>query len=318
MEPIKNLVSAEKLKNVFGIDNLNDKYFEYTELKDRHLGFSVKRNYPSNIRFVPPITKNGDFDILALIFVVCETPIDLKSQKIPLFLSISPYSRYLSTHLDYNFSDESCPTEDSVRKSKPTPKPIALEFSEYTYDLTSNSLQDSKNKTLTGEEILDSFFKEHCNTVHLFKGLALRWEMGSRNKAVKLCDFSIEILKWILKNLFGRTFESRDAFAGSLTTYLREDMKLLQLESIDIFGYKASKNIIMTFSIIILFSYILAHKFSIKSQLASDIMDNNLVTICFTFFSIWFLDRLIPYILFKIINLLIRLKVKFVFAKLKA
>ena len=55
-----NSMDAERLRDIFQIDNLVDKkYIEYTPLKDRQAGFSVKREYPSNIRYKPPRTRNG-------------------------------------------------------------------------------------------------------------------------------------------------------------------------------------------------------------------------------------------------------------------
>lgn len=316
------LERPEQLKEIFGIDKLIDKYSDYIVLRDAKIGFSLKREYPENLRYIPPKTKDGKPDVAALIYVVYEKPSDSekeKPKKVKIFLNVTPFSKYLSTHWDYGYNDEGCPTEDSVQKSKTTPKPIALEsFDEYVYDHNTNTLRDSKNQKLTGEQILDNLFNEHCNTIHLFKGLALRWKLGSKDKVVKLCDFLVQIGKWILKTFFGRTFEPKDAFSGSLKIYLKEDMKLLKTEVIDVYGYKASKNVIITFASLILIGYIAAYQLSIKSELLHKMMSNNLVMICFALFSLWLLDHAIPFILLKIINGLIRLKIKLAFMKLKA
>lgn len=318
---VQYIEKSEQLKDIFGIDSLAGEYSDYIVLRDDKVGFSVKREYPQNLRYIPPKTKDGRPDVAALIYVVYEKPSDSEKEirkKAKIFLNITPFSKFLSTHWDYDYNAEGCPTEDSVQKSKTTPKPIALEsFDEYVYDHDTNTLRDSKNQELTGKQILDSLFNEHCNTIHLFKGLALRWKMGSRDRVVKLCDFSIQISKWILKTFFGRTFEPKDAFSGSLKIYFKEDMKLLKTEAIDVYGYKASKNVIITFASIILITYIIAYKIPIRSQLFHNMMSNNLVTICFTLFSLWLLDHAIPFISLKIINGLIRLKVKLAFMKLK-
>jgi len=322
MENDNLLRNAEQLKIIFEIDRISDKYIEYIPFKDANVGFSVKREYPINIRYTPPKTKDGKPDTVALIFVFYGYGVNLakkeQQNKIPLFLSITTYSRYLSNHFDYDFNEENCPTKDSLQESKSTPKPIGLEsLTEYVYDHGTNTLRDSENQKLTGEQILDNLFNEHCNTIHLFKGLALRWKMGSRDRVVKSCDFSVQIGKWILKTFFGRTLEPKDAFSGSLKIYLKEDMKLLKTESIDVYGYKASKNVIITFVSLILIGYIAAYKIPIKSELLHNMMSNNLVMICFALFSLWLLDHVIPYMSLKIINGLIRLKVKVAFIKFK-
>jgi hypothetical protein len=317
------LENADQLKGIFAFEKVPSKYIEYTPLIDRKAGFSVKREYPPTIRYRPPKTEDGKADTVALIYVVYDHPAESRKKradnKIPIFLNITPHSRYLSNHFDYDFNDDNCPMEDSVQESKSTPKPIALEsFDEYVYDHSTNTLRDSKNNILSGVQILDKLFKEHCDTVHLFKGLALRWKMGSRDNVVKLCDLLVQIIKWILKIFFGRTFEPKDAFSGSLKIYLKEDMKLLKTESIDVYGYKASKNVIITFASLILLGYIIAYKFSIKSELVHNMMTNNLLLICFTLVALGLLDHVIPFIFLKIINGLIRLKVKLAFMKLKA
>lgn len=322
LEDIQYLEGPEQLKRIFGLDKLTNKYIEYIAFKDTKVGFSVKREYPPTIRFIPPKTIDGKSDVLALFHIVYNEPADSKKEKtrkVPIFLSVTPFSRYLSSHWDYNYDDKDCPTEDSVQKSKTTPKPIGLEsFDEYVYDHGSNTLRDSKNKELTGEQILDNLFNTHCNTIHLFKGLALRWKMGYRDRVVKLCDFLVQIGKWMLKALFGRTFEPKDAFSGSLKIYLKEDMKLLKTESIDVYGYKASKNVIITFASLVLVSYIVAYKLSIRSELIHNMMSNNLVMICFALFFLWLLDHVLPFVFLKMINGLIRLKVWLAFMKLKA
>lgn len=322
IDNIQYLEKPEHLKEIFGIDKLTDKYSDYHVRRDAKIGFSVRREYPQSLRYIPPKTREGTSDVAAIIYVVYEKPSNSekeKPKKVKIFLSITPFSKYLSHHWDYDYNDAECPTEDSVQKSKTTPKPIALEsFDEYVYDHVTNTLQDSKNQKLTGEQILDNLFNEHCNTIHLFKGLALRWKMGSRDRVVKLCDFLVQIGKWILKTFFGRTFEPKDAFSGSIKIYLKEDMKLLKMEAIDVYGYKASKNVIITFASLILIGYITAYKFSIKSELLHNMMSNNLVMICFALFSLWLLDHAIPFISLKIINGLIRLKIKLAFIKFKA
>ena len=90
MENDNLLRNAEQLKTIFEIDRISNKYIEYVPLKDTNVGFSVKREYPVNIRYTPPKTKDGKLDTVALFFVFYGYGVDLtKTQqiKIPLFLS---------------------------------------------------------------------------------------------------------------------------------------------------------------------------------------------------------------------------------------
>lgn len=318
------LENAAQLKEVFGIDKISEKYTEFTPLIDKEVGFSVKREYPKNIRYKPPITKNGIDDVVALIHVVYDAYREENSktkskEKIPIFVSIAAYSKYLSKHFDYDFSAEECPPEDSVRKSKLTPKPISLEtIDEYIYDSSSDVLRNSKNAEVTGKEILDKLFQQHCDTIHPFKGFMLRWKIGSRNKCIKIIDLFIGFNKWVLNKFFGRTFDNpKNEFSGSLKPYKREDMNLLKTEVMDIFGYKASRNVIVTFCFLILTAYSISYKFSIKSQFIQGIITNNLTLICASICSLWLLDRIFPVIFFWIINSFLRFKLKLIFIEFK-
>ena len=208
-------MNTEKLAKIFGIDKLSNKYIEYTAFKDDTIGFSIQREYPDNIRYKPPRTSDGRPDRVALIRVACIGP-KKKAEKsaeyqTSIFLDIGLYSRYLSNHLDYNFNEADCPTEESVQNSKATPKPIDLQSSdEYVYEHRSKALQNARGEEVSGEKILDELFNKHCSTVHLLKGLSLRWRISSRNIFVKLIDLYIQFNKWLLKSLFGRSLEPDD------------------------------------------------------------------------------------------------------------
>lgn len=316
------LVNSDQLKDIFDIDNIPEKYNDYIPLEDRRVGFSVKRKYPSTIRYIPPQTKDGKPDTVAIIHVVYKHPEEsskkVSTKKVPIFIGITPMSKYLQNHFDYNFDDVDCPTEKSIQISKRTPIPIALEsHDEYVYDHNTNTLRDSKNNTISGEQILDNLFQKHCNTIHLFKGLLLRWKLGSKNVAVKICDLLIQFYKWLLKTLFGRTLEPKDPFSGGLKIYIREDMKLLKTEAINIFGYKASRNVIITFCSSVLIFYFLIYLMPIKNKIILDLAKNYLVMVCASIFLLWFLDHPLPVLIFRIINTVIRIRLKLLFMKVK-
>lgn len=308
-------MNAERLKEIFQIDCITDRYIEYTPLKDTQAGFSIIREYPTNIRYYPPRTSEGKPDRVALILVVYRrTKKETSKTEIPVFLSISLYSRYFSNHFDYNFDDTNCPTKKSIKKSKSTPKPIDLEsVDEYVYDHQSNTLLTTNRKIASGAQILDTLFRKHCNTVHLLKGLKLRWKLGSKKLSIIIFDSLIQFGKWLLKAPFGRILEPTSTSAGILQPYKMDDMKLVKTESFNLLGYKASKNVTITFSILVVAIYIIAHLFNIKFLL--DILSNKITGVCVAFVVFWMLDYPVPYMILLCINSSIHWKVRHLLMK---
>lgn len=205
-----------------------------------------------------------------------------------------------------------------MRRSKSTPRPIELEsFGTYFYDHQKKAFFHKDGHCLTGKEVLDKFYKLHCDTIHRIKGLRLRWKLGSKSRAMALCGIFVQVCKWIIQVGFGRKFEPRDPMSGALKEYEKEDMKLLKTDSITVFGYKASKNLIFTFSIVIIMAYTLAYILKTKSPYLSGIVSNPLLVVCFCILLLSILDHLVPQLFLKLINLVIRVRFQLAFMKIK-
>lgn len=306
--------NADQLRNALGIQNIETLYKDYTPLTDHRVGFSIQRNYPSNIRFKPPIKANGDPDKVAIIHVIYSVEsLDTSNiNKVPIRLFIGTFSKYLSKHFDYDFSDTAhCPTKESVQISKMSPEPLSLEdYTEYYFDHSAQGVFDSKGKNVIGREILDGIFQKHCNTVHWIKGIIIQSNLGSKNIVVKLMTMAIETAKWILRVFFGRTFESQDWFAGVLQPYKREDMRLLKIESIEISNFKASKNVAVTFSVLVIIVAMLITYSNFENKLVSAIKENSLLQLTACILTLWFMDSVMPLLILWFINLLVRWKLK--------
>ncbi len=315
-------INHEDLKKVFQIEELPE-YFNYQPLIDRKAGFSVLREYPANIQYKPPVTKEGRPDSVALIYVFCIFPGEsaevVDFNKIPIILKVNIYSQYLGKHFDYKFDDDdkSCPTRASVELSKQSPKPISLEsIDEYTYSHSDKNLKDKNNRVVSGQEILNEIFEQHCNTVHLIKGLKIQWKMGSQRFGVKVIEVSIQLLIWLLKHLTGRIIEpDKEMFAGILKPYQKENMRLLSPDKINIFNYEASKNIIITFCCLVLLWHTLAFFFSITVPYIKSIKSDNTVLLCTAILVLWTLDHMLPKFIFWFINKLISWKLHLMFLK---
>lgn len=308
-----NSITSETLKTIFDIDHLKE-YERPTLFKEGQVGFSVQRKYPEKkFRYIPPITKNREPDRVALIHVAYlrsrNSKVEAKQKQLPLFLSIGIFSRYLENHLDYDFKEDDCPTEESIQKSKSTPRPIDLEvYDEYVYDIESNTLQTTRGKIVAGAEILEAIYNKHCSSVHLLKGLGIRWKIGSRNILVKIIDVTIHVFKRVLNTAFGRTLKTSPTSTSILEPYSFDDTKPVKPDYINLFGYKASKNVIMTFSLTMILIYLIIRHFQIKFFF--DILSNNIVSICAALLLLGILDHLVPKILLWCINKFNRLIIK--------
>ncbi len=317
------ILNASQLMQLFKIDEIKNRYFDPVVLREDSPGFSIKRNYPTNIRYKPALTKEGKPNDVALLYVVYESNLKEKNKedkKVPIFIRIIVYSKYKRhSPLGYDYNDKDCPTKESLRLSKKTSKPVELETSDqYVYDLETSTIKDSKNNEISGEKILDTIFQQHCDTVHFFKGFKLRWKLSSKYAIIKILDALILVLSKVLIVCFGRNLTANDVFVGSLTKYDKNDMQRAKPEDIDFQGYKSSKNVIITFCFLVVTAFLICHFVNMKIELFEKIAANSFLTICSAVCAIFFLDGIVPRIILFVINCLIGLKAWLTFRKMKA
>jgi len=310
--------SADELINAFDIKN-NVNYEKITPLNDCKVGFSTQRKYPTHIRFHPPKKENGDDDTVALIHVVYKHPNEYKSQKendykIPFIIEIVTYSRYRSKHFDYNFEDEDCPTKESIEKSKLTPQPIDLNYNnEFFYDHRSEIFVDVNGNIISGIEILDKVFKDHCNTVHLFKGLRFKVKLKSQSLLINFLSLLVNVSIWKLNYFFGRTLDKGDSFSAYLKGYKKENLKKLSTDSLNIFGYNTARRVVILFCSLVVAGYVLYFIFGIENGYIKRIFSNNFLALTHSIFILWFLDVVMPVLLFHFINIIIKTRSKLMY-----
>jgi hypothetical protein len=313
-----------ELLNTFG-DLTAMEFFDPIHLNDTKVGFSVKRNYPSDIRYKPAIgQKSKKPDNIAALWVVYTHPDESRKEvsesRVPLRIRIANMSLYRTKHWDYEYNDVEgdCPSKDSVEASEATPKPIELEYpGEYFFDHVRNVFVDRKGKTVSGLEILDRIFQDHCKTVHLLWGLRLRIKLFAQDNFAGLLSVLTKFLVWILKNLFGRSIEDDDGMAGLFRPYKTEAMKKYDADSLDVFGYKASKQVVVLFCALIIIISFYRYYNSIADDYWSSVDGSEFLSVVHGLFFIWLLDVVIPWLLFWIINGTIWLRTAVLFMKLK-
>ncbi|MCK9418355.1 MAG: hypothetical protein M0R70_03135 [Nitrospirae bacterium] len=306
--------SAEILINAFNIIN-NPLYDRIIPLKDCKAGFSIQKKYPEDIRYKPPKLRNGDDDTVTLTHVIYEHPEEDKKQqaqgsRVPLVVRIVRFSRYTATHFDYNFSDENCPTKESVEKSKLTPAPIELNYENaFYYDHGDSRFHEvTTGQALTGVEILERVYKDHCDTVHLIKGLKLRLKLRSQSFGIFILNIFVSILTKTLTSLFGRTLDDSDSISIYFSGYKRENLKKLSTESIAVFGYNTARRVIILFCLLVSTSFTWYFLAGVHSKYLKAVFSNSFLSLVFSILIIWTLDVIVPLLLFHMINVGIKLR----------
>jgi hypothetical protein len=297
-------------------------YYNPVHLQDEEIGFSIKKKYPTDIRFKPTLKQNGEPDDIMVIWLVFHLHKSLKtgsnSKKYPIYIKINKYSLYRTKYFDYNFDDEESPTEVSLSVSKNTPQPLELEyFSDFFFDDALNCFVDNKGNLLTGIEMLNSVVKQHLNTVHIIKGFKIRTKIFAKSNVAGIFTLLIKILIFLLKYPFGRLLKDSDSELSLYHGFNNEDMKRITTDTVEIFKYHASKHVITTFCIIIIFISSIDYFFKLNSSYLKYITSNNLMIVTYSITLLLILDILIPQVLFHLINALVSLRNKIIFRKLK-
>ncbi len=292
----------------------SSEYFDPIYLNDQKVGFSIKRKYPSNIRYKPALYKNGEPDDVAVIWVNYthpeETDIEIDERDVPIVVRVSSFSQYRAKKIDYDFTDENSPTKKSVEDHIKTPKPVSLTFTkEFRYNHSEEVFLDEKGQNITGIELLNMVFESHCNTIHWLKGLKIQFKLFSRAKIVSLTSVLISLSKYLLKGLFGRTLDEDDMITAYYHGYKHSQFKKLDQDSISIFNYKTSKSVIILFCIILSTLSVFMYNAGKTWGYFKYIGKNNTLSVAHVFLLLWLLDSIIPTMIFWVINNLIKFRI---------
>lgn len=300
-------------------------FFDPISLNDTKVGFSIKRYYPSDIRYKPAIgqtTKNPD-NVAALWVVYThpdESRKDINESAVPLRIRIANMSLYRMKHWDYDFDDDvgDSPSKDSVEASAATPMPIELQYSgEYFFDHARNVFVDRKGRIISGIEILERVFQDHCKTVHFLWGLRLRAKLFAQDKFTGFLGALISLLAFTLKHFFGRTIEADDAMAGFYRTYKPEAMKKYNADSLDVLGYKASKQVVVVFCVLVIVASLCRYLSGTSDDYWSRVSGSEFLSLVHGLLFIWLLDVVVPWLLFWVINSIIWLRTTVLSMKIK-
>ena len=315
--------SAEEFLEIFELGEEDNHYYDPIIFSDAKAGFSIKRNYPKNIRYKPPLNRTGEPDSVAMFWINYTHPDDVRnfakhegtSRGVPIVVIIQKLSKYLVNHFDYDNDNDESPTSEEVEASNRTRQPISQEFfSDFYYNHEEKRFIDTQGRQYRPRELLDHIFKLHCNTVHPWKGLWLRTRLACRGKALEILPRLSGFIIWFLKVFFGRTPVNDDIMYIYSRGCQNEDFKRQNENTIEVFGYRASRSTIILFCVIILIMGFLAYSGKYTEGPVAYILNNSIMSLASAIVMLWILDVLAPCAIIKSLSFIIRFR-RYLFLK---
>jgi len=298
--------TAQEIRDAFGV--MDDKSYEdFIVFTDGKPGFSIKRPYPPDIQFKPPIIKKGSPDTVAMIRVlynpegIAEPRLNL--DRVPLWIDISKHSKYDYSHFGYNFEDDNCPTQESLAASRLTPQPVDLRFlNHFFFDHSQNQFVNSAGQRMSGKDVLQAVFDQHCATTRRTRQSVWR----SIAQIDMLCNVIIHCLEWVLRFCFRKRL---DHTRNPLSPFGKDDIVLLEADSLEIFGYKTTKNVILTYAFLVLVVYSGSFLMGLsKNAFLSSIWKHPLLTLCATLVTLPLLENGGPQVIRLLANALKKIR----------
>ena len=286
-------------------------YVQLTEFTGSDIGFAVQKAYRSDLSYKPPVKTDGTPDAAALIVIGYNRGGGATTElRVPIFVRVSNYSRFISNHSFYYYGHPDCPTQASVEASERTPTPLVLNFTGvYYYNHFVGGFYDKDNHPISGIDILDNAYAELCATVDDKRRARVEKKLKQQRLYAGWCEKTSEAIEFLMKHVFGRTFKVDDLITKMFKGYSAKDIVVeKRADDMDIFGYKASKSIILLFCLSVMGAYAIYYFHPNALRFFKTVAKNNLLSLCFVIFYIWLIDVILPAGLFRIMRLLFRLK----------
>lgn len=319
----------ENSSNLFNVFNLQDNsYIKNWIWQDRpdSFGFSLIKNFPDKkSSYKPALTKTGQKDSVVLIKIAA-LPQEAVEGGYPVFLSVSTVSRYLVERPDlvpteYNFSDEDSPTEESLLISSKSRQPISLtDQTKYRFNYEQNSFYDlEEGRTATGTEVVDYIYNKHIATLNNTTGLLLRTKSYMKGKVSIGLFHTAKGLSLTILPITGRTIKNKydnmpiasfhyAADPRDLEDITQSGSKLLNLESL--LKVTPLAAFLSSFTVIALFVisfYLNKNPFQII-PFFEKYKDSEVFSVALIVLIVIFWNRILPFILLKLLNSLIKLQ----------
>lgn len=307
---MKHISSAHELLAIFGMPN--GSYLSPAAHTDTKAGFTIQRQYPTNIRFKPKVYADGTPDDVVVFWVgYQERKFDAAAGTVPLRLRAARMSQYCAKHFDFDFDDSSCPTRESIEVSQRSPQPLEVELNrDYFFSVTQGILVDARGNQVSGVAILDHLYLLHCKTVHPLWGLKAHATVASHAALLRSLTASVDTIAWLLKHAFGRKVEDGPYRSILSDGYRLSDLKRQEEDKIEMVGYSTSKRVVFGFAMIVaLLAYLLLP--AEQGSYMAALLDKEFLLATHALILLGVLDVVVPYTLFGLLNLLIKIRRKY-------
>ncbi|KKS61739.1 MAG: hypothetical protein UV28_C0027G0002 [Candidatus Collierbacteria bacterium GW2011_GWE2_42_48] len=291
------------------------------------VGLSLIKEYPDNTGFKPVKFRTGKNDSVALIKIGYllnnKTPDTII---IPLKVSISKASRHTFDHMFYDFDDPDSPDEKSVKESKASKQPIDLENTNYEYNIETNKIWDKDlKKYIDPKDLVNKLYTLHLKTIN---AKVFRAKMRLQQMLIDIIGPINKILIKTIYLFFGKKFKKpssdEDYFEGLLKPYKHESLIDIQTtsEKPKILGtdFPISSNSATTFIVFITLVFLLHHYGNVDILGLHALLTKASESVIFLASTVSVLillvDRVVPFFILLLINLLIRFKLSLMFLKI--
>lgn len=307
--------SKQAFLDLFEISKAPD-YYDPVFLQDTPYGFSVKRKYSDNIRYKPSVKNNGQPNNIAVLWITLDEREKTKDEEILLTVRISNYSLWQAHYFD-NKEPES-PTEVSIKASNKTPKPASLAYIDnFYYDPNNKVFLDNQRKTITGKQILDQAFQEHCDTVHPIKGLEYKIKLLTLEKFIAALNAFCWFLKFIIEKMFQRELVPKEEYLKDSLLNPFLNVRDTPEKQLSIFGhYKTHESTGMIFCVVAMLLSIAGYLETIRFEYARSLLRHDILLIIHSIPSLMLIEILPSKVIFPVLNATIKFKNKLMFIKL--
>lgn len=233
----------------------------------------------------------------------------------PIYLDIGVQSRYLmkTWKRDYDFEDQECPTEESLKISKNSTQPLSLNSSrDYSYDIEREFFVSAEWEDILWMKMITDFFELHILNTKTVSGWLLRSQLKLRKFMTdQILSWIITFIKRILRNCFWRWLEKRWNY-HFLEEYTEEDFMPVSPNKLSILWFESNvtKQSFITFcSLIIFLPLFFIYWLWVNFERFKELISNEVYLWAILIFWIHIFDNHLPNKIIRLIlNLFIRLQ----------
>lgn len=209
-----------------------------------------------------------------------------------------------------------------IRQDPKLNDPIDVFFpDEYYYDISSGEFF-KKDKKITADKIFEEVYNEHIKSTRLLKGLLVRSKIRFYRIFLNLIfKYASKFLSFLVKLISGDVYEY--GFPDHINKILNpkaEKPKQPEDKSenrVSFLGYKATTECILFYSIIHFIIFSIFYYFDFKPGFLIKIFSNAFLTLIYVMMSLIIIDKVLPQMLKRLIDIFSELSYHFLFKSIK-